>query len=31
MGAAARAKAEREFSESGVVAAYLDELRKIGL
>ncbi len=31
MGAAARAKAEREFSESGVVTAYLDELRKVGL
>jgi len=31
MGAAARAKAEREFCESGVVAAYLEELRKIGI
>ena len=31
MGKAARAKAEREFSEAGVVAAYLDELRKSGI
>jgi len=31
MGTAARAKAEHEFSESGVVAAYLEELRKIGV
>ena len=31
MGAAARAKAEREFPESAVVAAYLDELRRIGV